>query len=67
MAAPGAKGRGKHIKNHWFYKGLGVQGWQSQVPAGEGNTSKIIGFIKVWVSRVGSPRGHKVGKHIKNH
>ena len=54
-------------QNHWFYKGLGVRDWQPQGPKGEGNTSKTVGFIKVWVSKVGSPRGHKVRKHIKPH
>ena len=66
LAIQGASGRRKHNNNHWFYNGFGVQGWQSQVPRGDGNQSKTIGFIKVWASRVGSRRGHKVGKHIKN-
>ena len=48
-----------HIENHWFYKALGVQGWQPQGPKGEGNTSKTIGFIRVWVSRLGSPGGQR--------
>ena len=47
----------KHIKNHWFYNACCVQGWQSKVQAGGGNTSKTIGFTMVSVSRVGSPRG----------
>ena len=56
MAAPGAKGLGKHIRTHWFYKGLGVQGWQPQMPKGSGNIPKTIGFIMVWVPRVGNSR-----------
>ena len=55
-----------HIENHWFYNAFGVQGWQPQVPASGGNTSRTIGFIRVWVSTVGKPSGHKVKNHIKN-
>ena len=49
-------GGGNTPKNHWFYKGLGVQGWQPQMPKGSGNIPKTIGFIMVWVPRVGNSR-----------
>ena len=67
MALPDASGRRKHIKNNWFYKGLGVQGWQPQMPTGCGNTPKTIGFIKVWMSRVGNPRCQRAAETHQTH
>ena len=46
LAILGASGRRKHLENNWFYKGLGVQGWQPQMPKGGGKTPKNNWFYK---------------------